>query len=56
MLTLEQCKKILAEEASGLTNEQIMEMRNWLSIFAEIIVSSIDFSLPNDEQDKNQTV
>jgi predicted house-cleaning noncanonical NTP pyrophosphatase (MazG superfamily) len=44
MLTLKQCKEILSEEAKGLTDNEILEMRDWLSVFAELIIESTDFS------------
>jgi hypothetical protein len=44
MLTLKQCKEILSKEADGLTDNEIMEMRDWLSVFAELIIESTDFS------------
>ena len=44
MLTLKQCKEILSDEAKGLTDNEILEMRDWLSVFAELIIESTDFS------------
>jgi predicted house-cleaning noncanonical NTP pyrophosphatase (MazG superfamily) len=44
MLTLKQCKEILSKEADGLTDNEILEIRDWLSVFAEIIIESTDFS------------
>jgi hypothetical protein len=38
MLTLKQCKELLGKEAKELTDQEIIEMRNWLSDFAEIIM------------------
>jgi len=42
MLTLNQCKEILADEAKKLTDQEILEMRDWLSVLAEIIIQSIE--------------
>ena len=44
MLTLKQCKEILSDEAKGLTDNEILEMSEWLSVFAELIIESTDFS------------
>ena len=44
MLTLKQCKEILSKEADRLTDNEILEMRDWLSVFAELIIESTDFS------------
>jgi hypothetical protein len=42
MLTLKECKEILADEAKKLTDQEILEMRDWLSVLAEIIVQSVE--------------
>jgi predicted house-cleaning noncanonical NTP pyrophosphatase (MazG superfamily) len=56
MLTLKQCKEILSEEAKGLTDNEILEMRDWLSVFAELIIESTDFSnLPVNKIRKKKT-
>jgi hypothetical protein len=44
MLTLKQCKEILSYEAKGLTDNEILEIRDWLSVFAELAIESTDFS------------
>lgn len=44
MLTLKQCKEILSKEAEVLTDNEILEMRDWLSVFADLIIESTDFS------------
>jgi hypothetical protein len=56
MLTLKQCKEILSDEAKGLTDNEILEMRDWLSVFAELIIESTDFSnLPVNKIRKKKT-
>ena len=56
MLTLKQCKEILSDEAKGLTDNEILEMRDWLSAFAELIIESTDFSnLPVKKIRKKKT-
>jgi hypothetical protein len=42
MLTLKQCKEILADEAKKLTDREITEMRDWLSVLAEVIIQSVE--------------
>jgi hypothetical protein len=42
MLTLKQCKEILADEAKKLTDQEIIEMRDWLTLLAEIIIESTE--------------
>jgi hypothetical protein len=42
MLTLKQCKEILADEAKKLTDQEITEMRDWLSVLAEVIIQSVE--------------
>jgi hypothetical protein len=47
MLTLKECKEILADEAKHLTDQEIIEMRNWLTIMAEIIIESTESEATN---------
>jgi hypothetical protein len=55
MLTLKQCKELLAEEANELTDQEIIEMRNWLSEFAEIIMDcEASELLENYSKNKNK--
>jgi hypothetical protein len=54
MLTVKQCRKILAEEANDLTDLEIMEMRDWLTIFAEIIKDTIDFTTLEENNNEHE--
>jgi hypothetical protein len=54
MLTVKQCRKILAEEANDLTDQEIMEMRDWLTIFAEIIKDTIDFTTLEENNNEHE--
>jgi hypothetical protein len=40
MLTLKECKEILGDEAKELNDQEITEMIDWLSVFAEILIES----------------
>jgi hypothetical protein len=42
MLTLKECKRILDNEAIGLTDEEIILIRDWLSNIADIAIESLD--------------
>ena len=56
MLTLKKCKEILSTEANGLTDNEILEMRDWLSVFADMLIESTDFSeLPIKKIRKKKT-
>lgn len=41
-MTVTEARKILAEEAVGLTDTEIKEIINWLNSFAEIVLNSIE--------------
>jgi hypothetical protein len=41
MLTINECRKILGNEAIGLTDEEIILIREWLSIMADIVIESM---------------
>ncbi len=38
MLTVKQCREILDKEAVGITDEDIILIRDWLSDFADILI------------------
>jgi hypothetical protein len=40
MLTLKECKKILDKEAEGLTDDDIILIREWLSKMADVLIES----------------
>ena len=42
MLTLKECKEILADDAKKLTDQEILEIRDWLSVLAEIMLQSVE--------------
>ncbi|MEY3199202.1 MAG: hypothetical protein RJA13_1160 [Bacteroidota bacterium] len=43
-------------QRKGLTDNEILEMRDWLSVFAELIIESTDFSnLPVNKIRKKKT-
>ncbi|HWZ21059.1 MAG TPA: hypothetical protein VNW06_00315 [Cytophagaceae bacterium] len=42
MLTVNECREILGNEAEELTDEDIIIIRDWLSIMADIAIESND--------------
>jgi hypothetical protein len=40
MLSIKKCKEILGNEAKELTDQEILEMRDFISILAEILIES----------------
>ncbi|MEN9303979.1 MAG: hypothetical protein RL264_2408 [Bacteroidota bacterium] len=56
MLTLEKCKLILKEESKKLTDAEILEIRDMLGVYAEILIGSAETSnLFNHKDQKNGT-
>lgn len=53
MLTVKQCRDILEDEAEGLTDEQIILIRNWLSELADIAIESME---KNDSKCNNNKI
>jgi hypothetical protein len=44
MLTIKECKEILNNEAEVLTEDDIIEIREWLSTMADVLIESIENS------------
>lgn len=42
MLTIKECRDILQVDAKELSDEQIIEVREWLSMMADIIIERIE--------------
>ena len=42
MLTIKQCREILGNEAKGLTDNDIIQIREWLSDMADILIESME--------------
>jgi hypothetical protein len=51
MLTVKQCREILEDEAEGLTDEEIVLIRDWLSGLADIAIESME---KNDSSNSEQ--
>ena len=49
MLTIKECRDILKEEALELTDAEIIEIRDWLSMMADITLESIEKLSTNHE-------
>jgi hypothetical protein len=41
VLTIKECRKILGNDANGLSDEEIILIREWLSIMADIVIESM---------------
>ena len=44
MLTIKECKEILNNEAEGLTEDDIIEIREWLSNMADVLIELMENS------------
>ena len=42
MLTVKQCNEILENEAEGLTDDDVIQIREWLSNMADLLIESIE--------------
>jgi len=42
MLTVKECKEILDNEAEGLTDDDVIQIREWLSNMADILIESTE--------------
>ena len=42
MLTVNQCRDYLEKDAEGLKDEEIIEIRDWLSNMADILIESME--------------
>lgn len=44
MLTIKECTEILNNEAEGLTEDDIIQIREWLSNMADVLIESMENS------------
>lgn len=44
MLTVKECREILEQDAEGLTDEEVIQIRDWLSMMADIAIESVEKS------------
>lgn len=42
MLTIKECRELLKDDARELSDEQIIEVREWLSMMADIIIEQVE--------------
>ena len=42
MLSVKECREILANEAEGLSDEEIILIRDWLSLMADVAIESYE--------------
>jgi len=54
MLTIKECREILEQDAEGLTDEEVIQMRDWLSMMADIAIESVEKSREEKENRKNE--
>jgi hypothetical protein len=52
MLTVKECREILEQDAEGLTDEEVIQIRDWLSMMADIAIESVDKSRAKKENKK----
>lgn len=50
MLTVNECKQILGTEATGLTDDDIILIREWLSNMADIAIDSMENNISSKEK------
>ena len=54
MLTVKECREILEQDAEGLTDEEVIQIRDWLSMMADIAIESVEKSRAEKENKKNE--
>lgn len=54
MLTLNECKKILGIEATGKTDEQILQIRDWLYHMADTALDACEKEVTIESTDTKQ--
>jgi hypothetical protein len=42
MLTVKECREILKQDAEGLTDEEIIQIREWLSMMADFAIETVE--------------
>ena len=54
MLTVKECREILEHDAEGLTDEEVIQIRDWLSMMADIAIESVEKSRAEKENKKDE--
>ena len=54
MLTVKECREILKQDAEGLTDEEIIQIREWLSMMADFAIEIVERSRAEKENKKNE--
>ena len=54
MLTVKECREILEQDAEGLTDEEVIQVRDWLSMMADIAIESVEKSRAEKENKKDE--
>ena len=54
MLTVNECREILEQDAEGLTDEEVIQIRDWLSMMADIAIESVEKSRAEKENKKDE--
>ena len=49
MLTIKECREILQDDAKELNDEQIIEVREWLTMMADIIIEQVEIDHLNKQ-------
>lgn len=54
MLTVKECREILKQDAEGLTDEEVIQIREWLSMMADFAIDIVERSRAEKENKKNE--
>ncbi len=54
MLTIKECREILEQDADGLTDEEVIQIRDWLSMMADIAIESVERRHAEKEKKKHE--
>lgn len=54
MLTVKECREILEQDAEGLTDEEVIQIRDWLAMMADIAIESVERSRAEKENKKDE--
>lgn len=54
MLTVKECREILEQDAEGLTDEEVIQIRDWLSMMVDIAIESVEKSRAEKQNKKDE--
>ena len=53
MLTIKECREILQDDAKELNDEQIIQVREWLTMMADIIIEQVEINYLKNNTHEN---